>query len=66
MAKSVGIIAYGTVEDRAKLEALSSLGNDSGSAWIIAKIRSEYDRIFSRKDEVDRGLESNVPYSRDR
>jgi hypothetical protein len=43
MAKSLGIIAYGTPEDRERVKALAKLEGISNSEWIIARIRKEYD-----------------------
>jgi hypothetical protein len=61
MAKSVGIIAYGTRQDREKLDAIARLGDESGSSWIIKRIRQEYDRIFSQPKEVDSGHQDARP-----
>lgn len=46
MAKAIGIIAYGTAEDRKKLEALAKFAGQSGSAWIIERIRREHALIY--------------------
>jgi hypothetical protein len=51
MAKSVGIIGYGTPEDRLKLEALAKLAKTSASQWLIQQIRDKYKEIFGT-DEV--------------
>lgn len=45
MAK-VGIMAYGTPDDRAKLAVLAGVMNQSSSEWLIAKIRAEYTNAF--------------------
>lgn len=46
MAKSVGIIAYGSPEDRKKLEQLAKLAGLSGSQWLIQMIREKHKEIF--------------------
>lgn len=46
MARKLGIIAYGSLEDRLKLELLARNRGCSGSEWIITKIRKEYELLF--------------------
>ena len=42
-----GIMAYGTEEDRLKLEVLSRKDLRSGSSWIIDRIRAEYRKFYA-------------------
>ncbi len=44
--RSVGIIAYGTSGDRARVEALARRSKKSVSKWLIDKIRSDYVEAF--------------------
>lgn len=46
MSKKVGIICYGTEEDRERLAALSKAHGKTGSSWMIAQIRKEYEKLF--------------------
>lgn len=46
--RSVGIMAYGTPEDRLKLEAISKLAGQSGSEWLIAQIRKTYEEVYGK------------------
>jgi hypothetical protein len=46
MARSVGIMAYGTKNDRLRLEALAVLAEKSSSQWIIEAIRAAYQEIY--------------------
>lgn len=46
MARSVGIMAYGTPEDRLKLEAIAKLEKKSSSQFLIDLIRSHYENIY--------------------
>jgi len=50
MARSVGIMAYGTQEDRIRLEALARLEGQSSSQWMIQKIRAAYVEIYGSTD----------------
>jgi hypothetical protein len=49
MTHKVGIIAYGTPEDRVKLEALARVYRTSGSRWLIDMIRERYDTLFAEQ-----------------
>jgi hypothetical protein len=54
MARSVGIMAYGSPEDRLRLEALTRLENKkSSSEWLIAQIRQHYDELFGDQKPED-------------
>lgn len=46
MARSVGIMAYGTPEDRLKLEALAKIEKTSSSQLLINHIRKTYAEIY--------------------
>jgi hypothetical protein len=46
MGRKVGIIAYGTVEDRQRLEALARLRRLSSSQWLIEIIREKHAELF--------------------
>lgn len=46
MARAKGIIAYGTDEDRRRLEALAQLAKTSASQWLIQIIRKEYEKVY--------------------
>lgn len=51
MAKrNKGIIAYGTEQDREKLDVMSHLSGTTGSIWIIRKIRQAYTEAFGDAD----------------
>jgi hypothetical protein len=47
MGRKVGISAYGTVEDRQRLEALASLRHISSSQWVIEIIREKHAEVFA-------------------
>jgi hypothetical protein len=47
---NLGIIAYGTEEDRKKLAVLSNLSKQSGSEYIITMIRRQYKEVFGDAD----------------
>lgn len=47
-AKNKGIIAYGTPEDREKLEAVAQAESRSGSSWIIHMIRERHKELFGK------------------
>ncbi len=49
MKRSSGIIAYGTPEDRARLEQLARLRKVSASTWIIKQIREQHAVAFSQE-----------------
>jgi hypothetical protein len=46
MSRKVGINAYGTEDDRRKLEVLALLSKQSSSAWIIDHIQSQYKDVY--------------------
>lgn len=46
MRNNLGIIAYGTQEDREKLAVLASYSHQSGSEYIISMIRRHYAEVF--------------------
>jgi hypothetical protein len=46
MARSVIITAYGSPEDRLRLEAISKLEEKSSSQWLIDLIRKRYAEIY--------------------
>lgn len=46
MARTHGIISYGTPEDRARLAAIAQAERMSGSEWIIEKIRERYKELY--------------------
>lgn len=48
--RKVGIMAYGTQEDRWRLEALSRAQHKSSSQWIVDTIRKEYEALFGASD----------------
>lgn len=53
-----GIIAYGTISDRQKLEVLSILQERSRSQVVIEMIRSKYFDLFG--DAAPEGIISNL------
>jgi hypothetical protein len=53
MGRKVGIIAYGTVLDRQRLEALARLEHTSASQWIIKMIRTAHDKLFAPATPLD-------------
>lgn len=46
MARSVAIVAYGSPDDRLRLEALAILAETSSSQWLIETIRAAYKEIY--------------------
>jgi hypothetical protein len=46
--RSVGIMAYGTPEDRAKINALAKKRDVSASQIIVELIREEYEKTFGK------------------
>ncbi len=51
MAK-VGIMAYGELDDRKRLERIAAAHNMSGSQWMIMRIRQAYADIYGTT-EID-------------
>lgn len=47
--RKIGIIAYGSQEDREKLAKLSTVLNKSASQIIIDEINKLYHKMFSEK-----------------
>jgi hypothetical protein len=56
MKRDKGIIAYGTELDREKLAVLASLSGQSGSDWIVNKIRELFHETFGDDDPKRIGL----------
>lgn len=50
MSRDKGIIAYGTADDRKKLQVLANLSKQSGSELIIEMVRKRYEGIFGEAD----------------
>lgn len=46
MGRPLGIISYGTAEDRLRLKRVAEAENRSGSDWIIQVIRQRYKELF--------------------
>lgn len=46
MSRSKGIVAYGTQEDRKKLEIIARIAGQSQSEWLISQIRKAYREIY--------------------
>ena len=55
MARKVGIIAYGTPEDRQRLEALAKAAGKSASQWIVETIRKEHRELFGEQGVKNEG-----------
>lgn len=48
MTSKLGIMAYGTQQDRCKLAVLAGATGVSASQWILDKIRTEYNQVFGQ------------------
>jgi len=59
MGRKVGIIAYGTIEDRQRLEALARSRHMSASHWLIDQIRIAHDQLFGPADESETESEAD-------
>lgn len=53
MTRSVGIMAYGTLDDRLRLEAVALVAGKSSSQWLIEAIRKAFEEIYGLREPRD-------------
>lgn len=57
--KNKGIIAYGTSDDRLRLEAVATIDGKTNSSWIIMAIRKRFEELFGDLDPILTSTESS-------